>query len=453
MFQAAAQNPSFSFSMPSGVTTPPPVQSAPVPVTMPAPVQVPTQMQAQMQSQTVNITVPTALPLINGATDVNLPKVDLKNTTTVHKVQLANFEGARLTSVEPENHAIKNPQQQNLQPGAIPTIPGANPQQVPQKSGQTTASAPTYWAIGLRYAYPTPTQADPNTYVTDQLLVEFPEVEFPFGVGAFPKQSGPGMDYSLWLPIDNSKPNIPMIDAKIREMYKASALILEKHRDKVGLGGGEDERFEAATAGKSGYSCPIRPQVDKTTKMKLLDKPYQMSLKLIHRGENGSWKTNFYGANGDIIPWDFLTNSNLKIKFKGIILVHVKQIFVGQVKSLQMEVRSVVVTAIEKREAVSGQIDTISNLSKNSDLANSVSEQLAKLMSEASKAKPQEKETKTDTTAASVSITNLVPTGREIMATIQQNNPAEISASSAPALPTMQDFTTAAPIRPTFNLS
>ena len=329
---------------------------------------------------------------------------------TANKVNFAKYATSSLTCSSPEQKTVPN------------TGPTASPPSAPQH----------YKVIPLQYNYGTA-----EKQMKDDFLLEFPEVKSPWGISAFPKQGGKtGFDFSISVPVDPNTENGKILTRVITDIHGATAFILETYRAQVGL-----FDFTASAASASGFKCPLKYARDKATGALIEGKNPTISLKLFTRGNaDHTYRTLFTTPNGVPIDWDLLKEAEVKL----IPLVHIKQIYVGAVKSLQLEMKSAIITDIVARGKESVQTDTMMQLNEaNPELSNHVAQQLAKLMND--RIKPTVNLSEKPSTDNKPTFEGIVPTGRPSV-------PASSNVPNVPAVPTMPDFTSQAPQRPAFGM-
>jgi len=159
------------------------------------------------------------------------------------------------------------------------------------------------------------------------------------------------------------------------------------------------QNFSYAQANDMGFKPPCNYPMDKKTNE--LDKTRSPAhwLKCYERTTPfGKERTLFSGLDGKPIPWEKLRS----VEMTFIPRMHVKSIYCGSTISLQIEMRSAVITDIVARNSQNEQTDVIEDIIKNNpSLLEKVSKQLESLSLNASstaadKPEPKKEEPKHD---------------------------------------------------------
>jgi len=158
----------------------------------------------------------------------------------------------------------------------------------------------------------------------------------------------------------------------LNNMYRRASDLLEGVKGAV-----KKFTFKASDA-ESGFNHPIRYPYDQITGEKIPGKQGSLVLKLFSRGQGiRENKTRFHDTDGKVI--DKSTLEGVEMRF--IPVVSIRNIFVGAVTCLQIEMESAIVTDVQMRNSISNQMATIERLKRQDpDISNKVSNQIAKIM-------------------------------------------------------------------------
>jgi len=336
-------------------------------------------------------------------------------------VTYVNFDVTRLTCTAPESKPI--PQNNtNVVPGAPAPPPSY------------------YYQIPLMYNFGTP-----ENRILNDFELEGCELVSSIGIQSKPNQQG-RIEHSIMVKFDMADSDQVSFINCLNSVYTGSCFILQQLKGAVKL-----YDFNAQAPGGL-FKSPIYRPRDEVTGDYIQGRAPSMFLKLFSRGYGGSVEqTLFTDLECNPIPWEYLRSVELKF----IPLFHVKRIYCGGGKaSLQMEVKSAIVTSVTARNTTTRQTATIERIKQSRpEVVSTVAAQIAKLSIDR-----QDQllgntnitiQTQQHTPDNQPTFDGITPTGRPM----QQNN--QHTTGSLPVIPalgaaqpTMQDFTSGAPSRP-----
>lgn len=257
----------------------------------------------------------------------------------------------------------------------------ANPQSPQQGAGTK------YKEIPIKYNY-----GPEGQDICDEFLMEWPELYSSSGLQEKPGMSGrPEFSIMVSLPMD--KPETARLVQVLGETHQSCANFIGTVKGQLGM-----PKFQANMADAMGFKNPVHQPIDKLTSEPIPGRNPSMFLKCFQRGpeqtlfhravqktdpKTGQVVINPATGNPAItyvpIDWELVKGSEIKF----IPLVYIKKIYNGGGKcSLQMEVKSAVVTSIIPRGSSSLQLDTMERLtSENPNMMADLDEQIARLMS------------------------------------------------------------------------
>ena len=323
---------------------------------------------------------------------------------------------------------------------------------VPGTGPGTEKPPAVYYQVPLLYNY----GHGENKSLNDFML-EGCELESSFGIQSKPGQSG-RMEHTLMTKINmNDAEQARFVDS-IGQIHAGCCYILGQMKGAVKM-------FDFNPQAPGGlFKNPIYRPRDEITGDYIPGRAPSIFFKLFSRGKAPyAEQTLFTGLDEKPIPWTLLQN----VEMKFIPLIHIKRVYVGGGKaSLQMEVVSAIVTSIRARGTATRQSTTIQRLrTDRPELTDTVAAQLAKITIDRQNqmmGTPDLQGPETQSTGDEVpTFAGVSPTGRQPAQPIQsgsQYTPTVASTSGAATLPgipplggtqpTMQDFTTGAPPRP-----
>lgn len=201
----------------------------------------------------------------------------------------------------------------------------------------------------------------------DTLNVEFSEVSCPQGIIERDEKDG-RKQYSIKCVYDPV--NDEVLLSKIDEIYKATALELQKNKQFLGC-----FHFNAEMAEACGYKNPVYHQRDQTTGEVIPGRKSSQFIKLIKSGSG--YQSLFTDPSGNPIEWKYLIGVDLKL----IPLVKFEKIYYGGKPSIQCKLQSCIVVSAVKPNTETTQTDTMAVLnSKNPEIVSQMEEQMRKLM-------------------------------------------------------------------------
>ena len=259
---------------------------------------------------------------------------------------------------------------------------------------------------------------------------------------------------SIMVRYDINNPEQARFLEVIDEIHNGSAQIIQAYKMAVKM-----PHFNAQMAQATGFKHPVYRPLDEVNGTPIDGRQPSMFLKLFQRGKAPFVEqTIFTGLDEKPIPWTLLQN----VEMKFIPLLIFKRIYVGGGKvSIQIEMLSAVVTSIKSRGTSSSQQATISRLQQvRPDLADTVSAQLAKISSDrqelllADTNKHENVEQQGQQPSFSGIIANKPNNGQlpnlGMLPILPMIGNIPMIASPAPSMP---DFTSTAPIRPTLSIN
>lgn len=310
----------------------------------------------------------------------------------------------------------------DFQVGKLSCTP-AEKKQIPG-SGKDGSPAQYYHQIPLMYNYGTD-----DKRLLDDFLLEGCEMTSKGGIQSKQGQSG-RMEYSIMVSYDTNNVDQSQFLDCINKVHGGAAYILGTMKGAVGM-----HEFQVNLPTATGFKNPIYRPRDEMTGELIQGRQPSSFWKLFQRGKPPMGEqTLFTDPDGKPIPWSLL--SGVELKF--IPLIHIKRIYIGGGKaSLQMELISAVVTLARPRNTATRQVSTLNQLKENRpQLSDQVAAQLAKLTAERQDQmlgnvppaieQPQQQEG----SGQQPTFAGITPTG-----------------ARAPAVPSMQEFTSNAPVR------
>lgn len=242
-----------------------------------------------------------------------------------------------------------------------------------------------YQEIPLKYEYD-----DGEASVVDEFLVEFPEVVIPWGVGKIKNSDTFSISPEF---NENTNDGKKCIDAHL-SAYSAISKIVLGHAAKLGLRDivAERDLNVQSILLRGAFKNGVYRPVDKTTGELIPNRPASITFKLIK-------SSKFVDVDENEIPWQCLEGKRVTL----IPLVKYEKVYVGGGKcSLQMKLRSAIVTNIEARGMKFRQTSTISRLrAANPHLGSQVREQVEAIRAERATQGQETKGSETETSASS----------------------------------------------------
>ena len=344
-----------------------------------------------------SLKLPTSIPT---STQTPVP------TTIDSKVTYKDFNVGRMTCTAPESKTVPN------------TGPNANPPSAEQK----------YFVIPVMYKY------GPEGTKTDEMLIEGPELRTESGIIGKTAPNSSRLEYSLMTRFDVNIPEQVQFLETLKALHGGCAQILAAYKGAVKF-----YNFDPKMAEATGMKPLIYQQRDEASGEIIAGRAPSIFLKLLNRGKPPLVdQTLFTDLEGNPIDWKLLTN----VEMKYIPLINVKRIYVGQKASIQLELRSAIVTDIHARNTTSKQLDTIHELrAKDGELSNKVTSQLSKLLMER-----QDQFLGSSKAPSSAPADNASGPNQPTFSGITPTKP-----NAAPPIPSMSDFTGNAPPRMVMN--
>lgn len=232
-------------------------------------------------------------------------------------------------------------------------------------------SSETAYLIPLTYNYGTNLQMNIGKFE-----MELCELSSNFGVNKSKKY--PNSPESILVNFNTTIVEQIQCIETLNNLYFKTCELLEGIKGKI-----NKKKFSAETAEISGYKPLVYFPTDESGE-KIPEKNGSMYLKLfdyefIDKVNNLKIKnqTTFYKPNGELINKDCLK----QVKMKFIPLMRIRAIRVAATITLQMEIKSAIVTSLIPIENKSSQLETLEELNKNDpELSNMVESQLATII-------------------------------------------------------------------------
>jgi hypothetical protein len=253
------------------------------------------------------------------------------------------------------------------------------------------------------------------------------------------------IDYSLMVKFNQNNPEHTALLNVFTQIHGGVAQIVDAFKELLGIPEFDKDK-PSATGLKPMWSLPR----DKMTKKIVQGRPITMYFKLRPWGMG---RTLFTGPNKVPIPWEMLTN----VEMKFIPCFRIKSIYAsgGGKASIQIEMASAIVTGVEALGMSTKQVGTADRLNKaRPELADKVSAQLAKIQADRQGAlagpSTDSSHTSDQPTFAGL-LTNKSSSAPQALPVPHQSQPLALPSLPTPQVHSqnMQDFTSAAPPRPT----
>lgn len=306
-------------------------------------------VQAPIEHTVAGMVVPVTAPAVVEAT-TNTLAVSAHQASLLTYVVYNEYTNGRLSCTPPEKK----------------TVPGTGPNAKPPNAEQN------YYNIPLMYNF----ARDNNSKTLGDFQFEGCEMTTTQGLRTTANVQTGRSEHSIMVRYDINTPEQARFLEVIDEIHNGSAQIVQAYKMPVKM-----PHFNAQMAQATGFKHPVHRPLDELTGVPTEGRQPSMFLKLFQRGKAPFVEqTIFTGLDGKPIPWTLLQN----VEMKFIPLLHFKRIYVGGGKvSMQIEMLSAVVTSIKSRGTTTNQQATISRLQEaRPELADTVSAQLAKITSD-----------------------------------------------------------------------
>lgn len=203
-----------------------------------------------------------------------------------------------------------------------------------------------------------------------EFLLQCPLMKSSTGLWTKPKTNGKGMDHSIRVMLSQSDPKQLAYIRAISGIHKVAAMYFKQVSAQCGK-----PDFDANNAAATGFKLPIKIPRDANGAV-IQGEDIEQYLKVVDGFEG---KTLFTGPNLKPIPWAVLANS--EITFAP--LLHITGIYISGNASLQIKIKSAIVTRIVPGNTKSTQDDFAKMLlQENPDLESEFESQVASAMME-----------------------------------------------------------------------
>lgn len=256
-------------------------------------------------------------------------------------VLYTEYSNSRLTCSPPEERVAPP------QPGSPPGTPGT-----------------TYKSMAIQYNYGTPTKK-----MLKELILELPEMHAHLGLQNLTIQGKPS---DLMIPkFELGNPEHQKLMEILDQVYMGCAHLIFAFRGLLGK-----PYFKAEAPWETGVRHFVSYPVDDNKMPKKHEIP-SLWFKLFKRGKApNQYTTKFFDLNGQNIPWDIVSRSDVKF----IPFFRIKSVYAGSTIAIQSELASAVITSIKPAGSTTFHLGTIARLrAAQPDLVDTVSAQLAKL--------------------------------------------------------------------------
>ncbi len=235
-----------------------------------------------------------------------------------------------------------------------------------EKTIQNTTNK--YYEIPLKYNYGTVEKP-----MINEFFIEGPELSSPGGVANYPQNGKDSWGIMAVLPVSKDQIIKEFADC-IAKVYVTAGIHLSKVQGKVGI-----PEFDVERPSATGFKNPVYYSRDKTTGKIIQGRDPSLFIKLINFGK-GAFQTKTLFTQIDVeksIDWELVQS----VEMKFIPLLHVEKIYIGGGKaSLQMKMKSAIVTSVRPINSSSSQTKTAKKLiEENPNKELTLKEQIAAL--------------------------------------------------------------------------
>ena len=164
-------------------------------------------------------------------------------------------------------------------------------------------------------------------------------------------------------------------------VYKKIAMVVDSNANFIRM-----ENFNINFP-EASLKNPLSIPKDNRTKQPIAGRPPSMIVKL-HKRKFASLeeKTLFIDPKGNKIDWKCLYNADVEL----IPVIQIDDIFIGAQNVIRLKMVSAIVTDLRPRNSLNRQIDTLDELSQDTEVANKVEEQVKKMLEERENFSPEE---------------------------------------------------------------